>query len=76
MVWIEIIEKTAAERGLAAANLADQHDESLFLLHPVLQVLEGLLVGGAEIKETGIRRDVERHLAKPIKTLVHLGGKT
>ena len=50
---IEFVQESAAERGFAAADLADQHDKALFLPHAVFQVLQGFLMGRTEVKKRG-----------------------
>ncbi|MFH1498564.1 MAG: hypothetical protein ABII82_12150 [Verrucomicrobiota bacterium] len=68
---VDLVQEVAAERGLAAAHLADQHHEALALLHAEKQVLQRLLMRRAQVKELGIRRDVEGQLTQPIEALIH-----
>jgi hypothetical protein len=74
VVGIEFAQELAAQGGLAAADLADEHDEALFLVHTVFKMLQGLLVGGAEVEELRVRSDVKRHLRKTVVALIHRVG--
>ncbi len=71
---IQIIQELSAERRLPASHFPDQNDKTLLFANAVFQMLEGLLVSRAEIKKPRVRRNVERHLAKPVKALIHVGG--
>jgi len=68
---VELVEESAAEGGLAAADFTDQDDEAFFLGHPVHEVLECVLMGGAEVKELRVRGDVEWHLREAVEALIH-----
>ena len=71
MIGIELVQELATQRCLSASDFPYQDNEALLLLDPVLEVLEGFLVGGTEEKKLGIRRDVEGHLPEPVKLLIH-----
>jgi hypothetical protein len=68
---IEFIQKPPAERGLAAADFADQKHESLLLLDAILEVLQCLLVRRAQIEKLRVWGDVKRHLRETVETLIH-----
>ena len=71
MGGVEFAEKLAAKGGLAAAHFANEHDEALFFADAVLQVLQSLLVSGAEVEKLRVRSDVERHLRESVVALIH-----
>ena len=72
---VELVEEPPAEDSLTAADLAHENDEALALSHAEFEVLERLLVGGAEIEKLGIGGDVERHLPESVEALVHFEGE-
>jgi hypothetical protein len=61
----------AAERRLAAPNLADKNNKSLAFGYAVLEALERLLVGGAQLQIFGIGSYVERQLLKSVIIRIH-----
>ena len=71
MLGVELVEEAAAEGGLAAADFTDEDDEAFFLGDPVHEVLERVLVGGAEVKKLRVRGDVEWHLREAVEALIH-----
>ena len=71
VLGVEFVQELATERGLAAAHLADKHDEALFLAHAILQVLQGLLMGGAQVEKLRVGSDMKRHLRKAVVALIH-----
>jgi hypothetical protein len=60
---------------LTAADLSHEDNEALAFADAEFEVLERLLVGGAEIEKLGIGGDVERHLPESVEALVHFGGE-
>ena len=68
---IELVEEAPTQGRFSTADFADQDDEALLFTHALLEVLERLLVGRAEVKKPRVRGDIERHLAKPVQTLIH-----
>ena len=52
-------------------DLANEDDEPLFLTDAVFEVLQSLLVGGAEVEKLRVRSDVKRHLRESVVALIH-----
>ena len=69
------LRKPPAERGLAAADLPDEQDEPFFFLNAIFEMLQGLLVGRAQVEKLRVRSDVERHLRETVETLIHDAGR-
>jgi hypothetical protein len=68
---VELVQEFPAQGGLAAADLADEHDEAFFLRDAVSQMLQSLQMGVAEVEKLRVRSDVERHLRKSVVALIH-----
>ena len=64
---VELVEEGAAEGGLAAADLADEHNKALPLLNPVFQVLKRIMVRRAQVEKLRVRGDVERHFPETVE---------
>ncbi len=70
-VGLEVVEQLAAERGLAAADFADEDDEALFFEDPVFQMLQGLLMSGAQVEKLRVRCDMEGKFRQAVVGLIH-----
>ncbi|OPZ08374.1 MAG: hypothetical protein BWZ08_01205 [candidate division BRC1 bacterium ADurb.BinA292] len=68
---VELAKHRAAQRRLAAADLAGQADETLALLHAEQQRGQRFLMPMAEEKKLGVGRQIERGFAETEELQVH-----
>src|SRR5690606_37874253 len=64
------IEHGAAERRLARAGLAGDHEQAFAPAEPVEELGVGPLMRRAQVEEPGVGRDRERLLGEPVENLV------
>ena len=67
-----MFEQAADEGRLPRSDLSGDDDETLALVHAVLQVGEGALVSATAVEEGGIRIELERLRGQPEKGFVHV----
>jgi hypothetical protein len=67
---IEPLEHSLAQRGLARADVAGQHDQALAAANREKEILERAGMRGAAVQEPGIGREAEGLFSKTVERLV------
>ena len=74
LLRIQLVEQAAHDRGLARADIAGDHDESLVLVQAVLEVRHRAPVLAAAEVERRIRIELEGFAGEAVESLVHVGA--